>query len=78
MNIDDLTFGDIKKIQALFGGDKTHEKESEIDQLFIGKQVIARCAQSGVHFGTLVKKEGSKIVLQYGIKSSNACEQMDL
>jgi len=59
VNIDELTLGQIKEIQALACG------QSRITQShpFVGKKVIIRTQNAGVHFGTLVEKEGREVVL---------------
>jgi len=48
MNINDMTYGELKKIAALFSC-KSEEKPHPM----IGQYVIARCYSAGVHAGTV-------------------------
>lgn len=59
MNIDSLTFGEIKQIAAMFSA--THEKK---DHPMIGQYVIARCYSAGVHAGELASVDGENIILK--------------
>lgn len=59
MNIDDLTIGEVKSITAMFGG----ASPQAIDNGMIGKYVIVRCRDAGVHAGTLVSTNGRECVL---------------
>jgi hypothetical protein len=60
MNIDSLTFGELKQIAAMFGA-----KQSEAEpHPFIGKYVICRCYSAGVHAGVLVSQVGDQAVLK--------------
>ena len=54
MNIDNLTYGELKQIAALFGGQQISPSPSP----FIGKYVLCRCYSAGVHAGELVSQEG--------------------
>ena len=58
MNIDDLTLGQLKKIQSLVGG-----QESPAPHPAVGKYVIVRCRDAGVHAGFLVRAEGRSCTL---------------
>ena len=60
MNIDNLTFGELKQIAALFSGQQA-TKESHP---FIGQYVIARCYAAGVHAGEVVSVDGENVVLK--------------
>jgi len=61
MNINDLTLGQIKEIQAIaFGA----QKSSQSPHQFIGKYVIARCYSAGVHAGEVVAVEGENVFLK--------------
>jgi hypothetical protein len=56
MNIDNLTFGELKQIAAMFQATQPHP--------FIGKYVIARCYAAGVHAGTVVSVDGENVILK--------------
>jgi hypothetical protein len=59
MNIDSLTFGELKQIAAMFGATqpgRTHP--------FVGQYVIARCYAAGVHAGEVVSADGENVVLK--------------
>jgi hypothetical protein len=60
MNIDNLTFGELKQIAAMFGAAKQETKP----HLFVGKYVIARCYSAGVHAGEVVSAEGENVILK--------------
>lgn len=59
MNIDQLTYGELKQIAALFGGQQQPPKQHP----FVGKYVIARCYAAGVHAGTVLSVEGENVIL---------------
>lgn len=59
MNIDDMTFGDLKQIAALFSSNQAPTKEHP----FVGKYVIARCYSAGVHAGTVASVDGENVML---------------
>ena len=61
MNINDLTLGQIREIQALALGavpaqSKTHP--------MVGSYVIARCYAAGVHAGTVLGVDGENVILK--------------
>ena len=58
MNIDELTIGDAKKLAAMFGA-QDHAATSPM----IGRYVIVRCRDAGVHAGVLVSAHGRGCVL---------------
>jgi len=61
MNINELTIGQAKELTRFFSG----ESKTENDCYFgIGKYVIVRCRDAGVHAGTLVSKNGRSCVLK--------------
>lgn len=57
MDFYSMTLGDIKRIAAAFGEEKTESP-------FIGKYVIVRCRDAGVHAGVLVSASGRNCVLK--------------
>ena len=60
ININDLTLGQIKEIQALATPPIPNAKQHP----FIGKYVIARCYSAGVHAGTVVSVDGDTAILK--------------
>ncbi|AKG07030.1 hypothetical protein AAX06_01680 [Moraxella bovoculi] len=65
MNIDNLTLGQIKQIQALLGNTSMPDTQSQ-DGLnaMIGKKVIIRTYSAGVWFGELEQKSGNEVILK--------------
>lgn len=59
MNIDNMTFGELKQIAALF----SQQPKPTAEHPFIGKYVIARCYSAGVHSGFLKSVDGETCVL---------------
>jgi len=62
INIDDLTFGQLKEIAAKFGGN-SKEISTAIDNGMVGKYVVVRCREAGVHSGILDAYSGRECVL---------------
>lgn len=60
MNIDNLTFGQLKEIAAMFSNQQPAKKSHP----FIGKYVIARCYAAGVHAGEVISAEGEEVILK--------------
>ncbi len=58
-NIDDLTLGQIKQIQAM--GNNASPVSAHP---YIGKYVIARCYSAGVHAGEVVSVDGENVILK--------------
>lgn len=61
MNIDNLTFGELKQIAALFSGAQTPSSPANP---VIGQFCIARCYSAGVHAGEVVSVDGENVVLK--------------
>ena len=59
MNIDELTYGQMRQIAALF----QNSNEAGLDTGMIGKYVIVRCRDAGVHAGVLESTAGRACVL---------------
>jgi hypothetical protein len=60
MDINELTLGQIKEIQALaFTG-----SAQKIESGLIGKKVIIRTYSAGVHYGEIAEKEGNEVILK--------------
>ena len=67
MNIDNLTFGQLKQIAAMFSGQTTPTTTPATPATphpFVGKYVIARCYSAGVHAGTVVSVDGETVILK--------------
>ena len=62
MNIDDLTYGQLKEIAGRFGKTKTTEKSSRVAGSL--ESVIVRCRDAGVHYGQLESYEGRTVWLR--------------
>lgn len=60
MSIDELTIGEAKKLVAIFGEGMAAQA---IDNGMIGKYVIVRCRDAGVHAGVLESYSGRECVL---------------
>lgn len=62
MNINDLTLGQLKEINALVGSNK--DQVSTGLNCMIGKKVIIRTYSAGVWFGTLEQKDRNEVILR--------------
>jgi hypothetical protein len=60
MNIDNLTFGQLKEIATMFSNQQTAKEVHP----FVGKYVIARCYSAGVHAGEVVSADGENVILK--------------
>ena len=60
MNIDNLTFGELKQIAAMFGAAQAVTQSHP----FVGKYVIARCYSAGVHAGEVVSVDDENVILK--------------
>lgn len=58
MDIDEMKVGDVKKVAAMFS-----EHGRALDNGMIGKYVIVRCRDAGVHAGYLQAHNGRECVL---------------
>lgn len=61
MNVDNLTFGELKQIAAMFSGNFSEKTEGLNEQ--VGEYVIIRTYSAGVWFGKLKKKSGNEVYL---------------
>ena len=61
MSIDNLTFGELKQIAAMFAGQPAPAKPANP---VVGKFCIARCYSAGVHAGEVVSVDGENVVLK--------------
>ena len=70
MNIENLTFGEMKQIAAIVNGCGLSKGESfaasveSTQHPFVGKFVIARCYSAGVHAGIVVSVDGDTAILK--------------
>ena len=61
MNINELTIGQAKELAAMFGNNTT---SNEGLSSMIGEKVIVRTYSCGVHYGELVEKNGTEVILK--------------
>jgi len=61
MNIDNLTYAELKQIAAMF---HNQAPASVTPHPFVGKYVIARCYAAGVHAGEVVSSNGEEVILK--------------
>jgi len=65
MNIDHLTFGELKQIAAMFS---QTDPRATAPHPYVGKHVIARCYAAGVHAGTVVSVDGESVTLSDSVR----------
>ena len=63
MNLDDMTYGQLKQIAQLMNNHIAQPQQSNKPHPFIGKYVIARCYSAGVHAGTVDSVDGETVIL---------------
>ena len=63
MNIDNMTFGELKQIAELFNATQQPPSQNS-PHPFVGKYVIARCYSAGVHAGEVVGVDGDSVILK--------------
>ena len=68
MNIDNLTFGELKQIAALFNHQQAQSQAEGICSPLIGKYCIARCYSAGVHAGTVESVYGENVILRDSVR----------
>jgi len=64
MNVDDLTIGEAKQLATMFGGGSTASSASSGLNSQLGKKVIIRTYSAGVHYGELVEKAETEVILK--------------
>ena len=66
MDINDLTLGQLKELNALFNKQSVQMPTERLGSIncMIGKQVIIRTYSAGVWFGMLVEKSGNEVILK--------------
>jgi len=62
MNIDNLTFGELKQIAAMFSGQAQQQQHSSLNDM-IGQKCIIRTYSAGVWFGTVSEKSGNEVII---------------
>lgn len=60
MNLDELTLKDIKLLSGLFNNNTTNNKN---EHAFLGKYVLCRTINAGVHTGVLAEIDDDKVIL---------------
>lgn len=66
VNLDDLTIGQAKELANRFAYAAmkgAHEAQHDLSEHLVGARVIVRTFSAGVHYGTLVKRQGTEVVL---------------
>ncbi len=63
MNIDNLTYAQLKEIAAMFGQQSSLQKQAA-QHPFVGMYVIARCYSAGVHAGEVISVDGENVILK--------------
>ena len=61
MSIDNLTFGELKQIAAMFN---RQQAAAQPAHSVIGEYCIARCYSAGVHAGEVVGVDGENVILK--------------
>lgn len=61
MSIDNLTFGELKQIAAMFNG--AQQSANPLDSFAVGEFVIIRTYSAGVWAGKLKQKSGNEVIL---------------
>ena len=64
INIDDLTYGQLKQIAAQFGGTAAAAATSSHPSQLLGQRVVVRTYSAGVHIGILLAKDGENVLLK--------------
>jgi len=62
MNIDNLTYGELKNIASLFCNNSANQ--TNISDKMKGKKFIFRTYSAGVHYGEFVEREGSEVLIK--------------
>lgn len=62
-NIDNLTFGELKQIAAMFQGQQATPVPSAGLSEMVGQKCIVRTYSAGVWFGTVSQKSGNEVIV---------------
>lgn len=68
MNIDNLTFGELKQIAAMFNRGPEKSSQTSIGAQLLGKYVIARCYAAGVHAGFVDAVDGENVIMRNSVR----------
>lgn len=68
MNIDNLTFGELKQIAAMFNRGPEKSSQTSIGAQLLGKYVIARCYAAGVHAGFVDAVDGENVIMRDSVR----------
>lgn len=63
INIDNLTFGELKQIAAMFQAGNSAQAQPEGLNAMVGKKCIVRTYSAGVWFGTVEQKSGNEVIV---------------
>lgn len=63
INIDNLTYGELKQIAAMFGAAQSVAQQPSLSAM-IGKKCIVRTYSAGVFFGEIAEKSGSEVIVK--------------
>ena len=69
MNIDNLTFGELKQIAAMFNGSQQVAQKPQ--HPYLGMFCIARCYEAGVHAGYVESVDGENVILTDSVRMWN-------
>ena len=65
MNIDNMTFGELKQIAALFSSAQAVQQSSPATlSAMVGKKCIVRTYSAGVFFGEIAEKSGNEVIVK--------------
>jgi hypothetical protein len=65
VNIDNMTYGELKQIAHLFGAvNSVPAIQNPAAHPMVGKYCIARCYSAGVHAGEVVSVDGENVILK--------------
>ena len=67
MNIDQMTYGELKQIAALFSSANNTQQQNTAHP-YLGKFVIARCYEAGVHAGFVESVDGENVILTDSVR----------
>lgn len=62
-NIDNLTFGELKQISAMFSASQVSQPAKETLSGMVGKKCVVRTYAAGVWFGTVSEKSGGEVIV---------------
>lgn len=64
MNLDDLTIGQLKKLQSICSSAKDEPTKRAGINCMVGLFVVVRTYAAGVHVGILAEKDGNEVILR--------------